>query len=90
MFCSFCNNEIERGLGLMYVYRDGSTLYLCSSKCKRNMLLLGREGRLQKWTAKTVALVHEKKVVKKEESFLTKQIEEKLAEKAGAKPAPKK
>jgi large subunit ribosomal protein L24e len=80
MFCVFCNREIPKGMGLLYVKRDGTTLPFCSSKCKRNMLELGREGRHMKWTAKQVALVHEKKEEEKKESALAKEIEAKLAE----------
>ena len=83
-FCSFCNNTIEKGTGMLYVRKDGSTLSFCSQKCKRNMLHLGREGRLVKWTNKGLAIVrHEGK--EKKESALAKEIADKLAQKSGAK-----
>jgi large subunit ribosomal protein L24e len=34
----------------MYVKKDGTIYNFCSSKCKKNNLDLGREGRRQKWT----------------------------------------
>ena len=48
--CSFCGEEMPRGEGIIYVKKDGTTFFLCSSKCKRNLLNLKREGRRQKWT----------------------------------------
>ena len=34
----------------MYVKKDGTLFYFCSSKCRKNFLKLKREGRRQKWT----------------------------------------
>jgi len=48
--CSFCDGPIARGTGMMYVKKDGTIYNFCSSKCKKNNLGLGREGRRQKWT----------------------------------------
>ena len=48
--CSFSGDEIPKGKGILYVKRDGSLYYFCSSKCKKNFLKLKREGRKQKWT----------------------------------------
>lgn len=84
MFCSFCNEDIPKGTGETYVLDDGTILNFCSSKCKNNQVLLKREGRLVKWTSKTLILSSEKKEVKKE-SALAKEIEKKLAEKTPAK-----
>ena len=50
--CSFCSSVIEPGTGLMYVKRDGTVLYFCSSKCKKNMLKLGRKPSKVKWARK--------------------------------------
>ncbi|MEM3031057.1 MAG: 50S ribosomal protein L24e [Candidatus Micrarchaeia archaeon] len=53
MNCSFCGSEVERGTGYMFVRRDGSFLAFCSSKCRKNLLRLGRSPRRLKWvTAK--------------------------------------
>ena len=54
--CSFCNNEIERGTGAMYVKNDGKIFHFCSSKCENNLLKLGRKPRTTKWTGEYVAL----------------------------------
>jgi large subunit ribosomal protein L24e len=48
--CSFCDGTILKGTGLIYVKKDGTIFNFCSSKCKKNNLDLGREGRRQKWT----------------------------------------
>ncbi len=48
--CSFCDNPLAKGTGLMYVKKDGTLFYFCSSKCRKNTLKLKREGRRQKWT----------------------------------------
>jgi large subunit ribosomal protein L24e len=50
--CSFCGQEIEPGTGKMFVRRDGSVLYFCSSKCEKNMLKLKRVPRKIKWVSK--------------------------------------
>ncbi len=36
--CSFCHKEIEEGTGKMYVKKDGSIYFFCSSKCEKNMI----------------------------------------------------
>ena len=43
--CSFCNKEIEEGTEKMYVKKDGSIYFFCSSKCGKNMIKLGRDSR---------------------------------------------
>ena len=47
--CSFCAIDINVGTGKMYVKKDGTTQYFCSSKCQNNMAL-GRIPRRVKWT----------------------------------------
>jgi large subunit ribosomal protein L24e len=89
-YCSFCNNEMLKGTGEIYVLHDGKTLNFCSSKCKRNATKLKREGRLTKWTSKTLVLSSDKKAPEKKESAFAKDVAEKLKEKAAAKSAEKK
>ncbi len=48
--CSFCGKEIEPGTGKMYVMRNGTVYYFCSSKCQKNMLKLHRIPRKVRWT----------------------------------------
>jgi len=47
--CSFCGEGIEPGTGKMFVKRDGTIYYFCSSKCEKNMAL-GRIPRRVEWT----------------------------------------
>jgi len=49
-YCSFCGKEIEPGTGKMYIRKDGTILYFCSSKCEKNMLELGRIPKEVRWT----------------------------------------
>jgi large subunit ribosomal protein L24e len=48
--CSFCGGPIEPGTGKMFVKRDGSIFYFCSSKCQNNYRI-GRVSRRVAWTA---------------------------------------
>ena len=48
--CTFCGSQLEPGTGKMYVRKDGSVLFFCSSKCQNNQKL-GRVPRRIEWTA---------------------------------------
>jgi large subunit ribosomal protein L24e len=48
--CSFCGSQLEPGTGKMYVKKDGSVMFFCSSKCQNNQKL-GRVPRRVEWTA---------------------------------------
>ncbi|MEK6957169.1 MAG: 50S ribosomal protein L24e [Nitrosopumilaceae archaeon] len=52
--CSFCGRPVAKGSGTMLVKNDGTVLWSCSSKCKKNMLVLKRDPRKLKWTKKYV------------------------------------
>ncbi|WP_340818539.1 50S ribosomal protein L24e [Methanolobus sp. WCC4] len=47
--CSFCGELLEAGTGKLFVKKDGSTYYFCSSKCESNFKL-GRLPRRTVWT----------------------------------------
>ncbi len=47
--CTFCGEKIEPGTGKMYVRKDGTIFYFCSSKCQNNYRL-GRVPRRVDWT----------------------------------------
>jgi len=51
--CFFCKRKIEPGTGKMFVKRNGTIFYLCSSKCDKNMLGLGRNPLKVKWVKKS-------------------------------------
>ena len=51
--CSFCDKEIERGTGKIFVRVDGRILHFCSRKCEKHLLKLERKAQDMKWvTAK--------------------------------------
>ncbi len=47
--CSYCGEEYESPRGLTYVMTSGVAKYLCSSKCRKNMLMKRRKVR---WISK--------------------------------------
>ena len=55
MICTFCGTELKIGTGTMYVKKDAKVLYFCKSKCRRNMIDLGRKPRNTNWTAEAHA-----------------------------------
>ncbi|MCX6777781.1 MAG: 50S ribosomal protein L24e [Candidatus Micrarchaeota archaeon] len=52
MKCTFCESEISKGTGMIFVKRDGSLEYFCSTKCRKNTHKLKRNPRYFKWTEK--------------------------------------
>ncbi|RQD84898.1 MAG: 50S ribosomal protein L24e [Methanocalculus sp. MSAO_Arc2] len=48
--CSFCGDQLEPGTGKLFVRKDGSIFYFCSSKCQNNYRLR-RVPRRVEWTA---------------------------------------
>lgn len=48
--CTFCGAEIEPGTGRMYIKKDGVVYNFCTSKCFKNMVVLGRVPRRTTWT----------------------------------------
>ncbi len=52
--CSFCDRPVAKGSGTMLVKKDGTVFSFCSSKCKKNMIVLKRDPRKLKWTKKYV------------------------------------
>jgi large subunit ribosomal protein L24e len=47
--CTFCGSAMEPGTGKMFVKRDGTIFYFCSTKCQNNQRL-GRVPRRVAWT----------------------------------------
>ncbi|MDD5416413.1 MAG: 50S ribosomal protein L24e [Candidatus Aenigmarchaeota archaeon] len=52
MKCSFCNIEIEKGTGKMYIKNDAKVLYFCSKRCEKNLMKLKRDPARVKWIVK--------------------------------------
>jgi large subunit ribosomal protein L24e len=48
--CTFCGETLEPGTGKMFVKKDGTIYYFCSTKCQNNYRL-GRVPRRVEWTA---------------------------------------
>ena len=47
--CVYCGKDYDIHKGLTLVMKDGTINYLCSSKCRKNMLLRRRKVR---WISK--------------------------------------
>ena len=52
--CNFCDSPVAKGTGTMLALNNGPVLRFCSSKCKKNMMVLKRDPRKLKWTKKFV------------------------------------
>jgi large subunit ribosomal protein L24e len=61
MKCSFCNLEIPKGTGKMFVKIDGKIFYFCSNKCEKNTNKLNRKPRLTKWSNEYQNIKHGRK-----------------------------
>jgi len=48
--CVFCGCEQDDYLGTYLIRNEGSVVYYCSSKCRKNHIKLGRDKRKMKWT----------------------------------------
>jgi len=60
--CVFCGSMYESPKGLTLVMNDGTINYLCSSKCRKNMLMKRRKVR---WVSKKKKVVAPTAVVAK-------------------------
>ena len=61
MKCNFCNEEIEKGKGKLYVLKDGTRYLFCGGKCQTNQLKLKRKPRKVKWITKKKKTKDDKK-----------------------------
>ena len=59
--CVFCGKVYEFPRGLTYIKTDGTINYLCSSKCRKNMLMKRRKVRWVHKSKKGDAVAHVKK-----------------------------
>ena len=50
--CSFCHKSYEFPHGLTLVLNDGTVLYFCSGKCRKNWKM-GRKSKRVTWIRKT-------------------------------------
>jgi ribosomal protein L24E len=47
--CTFCNKDMPRGTGKIYVYKNGKIAYFCTLKCEKHAVKLKHKAREQKW-----------------------------------------
>lgn len=50
MKCSFCGKIMDKGIGKIFVKKEGNVFSFCSKKCEKNLLKLKRNPRNVKWT----------------------------------------
>ncbi|MEK6823768.1 MAG: 50S ribosomal protein L24e [Nanoarchaeota archaeon] len=43
--CFYCKKEYDIHIGLTFILSDGTIKHLCSSKCRKNMLMKRRKVR---------------------------------------------
>ncbi|MDE1822755.1 MAG: 50S ribosomal protein L24e [Candidatus Micrarchaeota archaeon] len=43
MKCSYCNSEIEKGTGMMFVRKNGAVRYYCSQRCYKFNIVMDRK-----------------------------------------------
>ncbi len=48
--CTFCNKQIEKGTGKIFVFNTSKIANFCSNKCEKNLLKLKRNPIKFKWT----------------------------------------
>jgi len=84
--CTFCGDEIEPGTGRMYIKKDGVIFNFCSSKCFKNLVVLGRVPRRTTWTR---FYEREKQVRMKGIAEAAQPTKARKLKKAEAKPKPK-
>lgn len=65
MKCTYCQSDIEKGTGMMYVYRTGDVAYYCSNGCMKNHISMGRKINRKLVSTPKVAKKEAKAVAKK-------------------------
>lgn len=55
MKCSYCQSEIEKGTGMMYVRRTGAIKYYCSKRCMKFEVKYKKKQKEQKKQVKNPA-----------------------------------
>lgn len=52
MKCSYCQSDIEKGTGMMYVRKSGAVKYYCSTRCYKFDVIYHMKNRHLKAEAK--------------------------------------
>ena len=55
--CTYCNSDYELSKGTTFILKDGTIKHLCSSKCRKNMLMKRRKVR---WITKSKKIPEKK------------------------------
>ncbi len=76
--CVYCGNMYEVPGGLTRVMNDGRIQYLCSSKCRKNMLMKRRKVR---WITKSDQTKEDVNIKKEKDSMREAVAEEKASKK---------
>ena len=87
MKCVFCGNDAHDFTGVHLIKNDGTIDFICSSKCRKNMLKLKRDRRNMKWT---VAYKDKLRALANKATSQVKKIEEKVVSKTEEKKVAKK
>lgn len=66
--CSFCGEMYEIPRGVTKVMNDGRILYLCSSKCRKNMAMKRRKVRWVSDSSVHIGIEKEEKEEKEEKN----------------------
>jgi ribosomal protein L24E len=51
--CTYCENDIPKGTGMIYVHKNGKISNFCAKKCEKHTLKLKRKARDMKWVTST-------------------------------------
>lgn len=83
--CDFCKRRIEQGTGKKFIFKDGTQVNFCSSKCEKNTFTLKHKGRTTRWTDEAQKLKKSGKVTEEVEKDIGPKTEEKKPDKKGKK-----
>lgn len=70
--CSYCGKMYDIPRGLTFVKVDGTIKYLCSSKCRKNMLMQRRKVRWVEDPSKVKGKIKKKKVTTKKKKSISR------------------
>lgn len=82
--CVFCGKEQDDYKGIYLLKNDGTSIYFCTSKCRKNSLKLKRDKRKMKWT-EAFHLARGKRVTKEKEKVESSRVEKAEKKKSAEK-----
>lgn len=75
--CDFCKGKVEPGTGKKFIYKDGTIMNFCSSKCEKHVFVLRHKGRSQAWTEEAHKIKKSGKLTEEVEKDVEKKPEKK-------------